>query len=357
MKITSTLLILAGVLIMTSCSDDPEFIEPPSSGSTLDAEVGGETQPNQVYVDFSSDNQSPVQRRNWDLGFYTGSDYVVTLNSSNGMLAYELDKTILQDVTEEDTVGLGAQLSLDAIFGALFAPVVPPFVSESINWADDPTGDLNNTAITKIDNTDQNVYIINRGKAADGSELGWLKIKVTQDAGSYRLEYAEISSQATELVSVPKDENLNFVYYSFDSGFANVEPGKMEWDIAFTTYIDILPFGQVTLPYAVKDWVIQNRNAESAEVVIDAGEDILDRFDSFALADIGSLDFDDEINAVGGNWRTVASPTPGSVTGVKDDRFYVVKDPDGNYYKFIFTKMLNNTGERGFPQVSYSLLQ
>ena len=356
MKISSTLSILAAVLLLASCSDDPEFIQPPSSGSTIDAEVGGETQPNQVYLDFSSDNQQPIARRNWDLGFYTGDDFVVTLNSANGMLAYELDETNLADVDAEDTVGLGAQLSLDAIFGALFAPVIPPFVSESLEWADDPTGDLDNTAIDEIDD-DPYVYIINRGKAADGTELGWLKIKVSRTGSEYLLEYAEISNATAQTETIQKNQDLNFVYFSFDTGVTNVEPGAMDWDIAFTTYIDILPFGGIELPYGVKDWVIQNRNAETAEVIIEADEDLLDRFESFTLADVSALDFEEEINAVGGNWRTVASPTPGSVTGVKGDRFYIVKDPDGNYYKFIFTKMLSNTGERGFPQVSYSLLQ
>ena len=355
MRTYMSLIVLIIILGLSACSSEPELVIRPSVGSSIDAEVGGETQPNQVYIDFSRDNQSPVARTKWDLGFYNGSEFAVTLNSPNGMLAYELDKTSLDEVNAEDTIGLGSKLSLDAIFGSLFAPQVPDWVAGSLQWADDPTGNLQNTAI-KIKEGSQSIYIVNRGKSGAGDELGWIKIGVSIEGNGYRLEYGEISATSSQVATISKDASQNFNYFSFDAGLVNIEPGIDGWDIAFTTYIDILNFG-FDFPYGVKDWVIQNRSVSSAEVIIEANEDLTDRYDSFSLADIASLDFSIAVNAIGGNWRTVASPTPGSVTGVRSDRFYVIKDPDGNYYKLVFTRMVNETGERGFPQVSYSLLQ
>ena len=43
-------------------------------------------------------------------------------------------------------------------------------------------------------------------------------------------------------------------------------------------------------------------------------------------ADLDGLDFSSAQNSIGSGWRTIASPTPGSVTGVKEDVFYVIKD-------------------------------
>lgn len=358
MRISGIAALLICVVFLSSCEDDPEMIQPPFEGAVLDAEVGGESQPNRVFIDFSSNSQIAVNRTTWDFGLYSQDDFVVTLNSANGMLAYELDETSIENVTAEDTVGFGAFLSMEAIFSALFAPVTPPWVEESTDWADNPSGDLNDTAIDKPGGTnDANVYIINRGTAPDGSPLGWIKARFTVESDQYVVETADINSSQVSRTVVPKNGDEEFLYLSIENGLVNVEPGRESWDIAFTTFVDRPAFGPTVIPYSVKDWVIQNRNSESAEVIIEADEDLLERFDSFTLADVGGVDFNDNINAIGGNWRTVASPTPGSVTGVRSDRFYIIEDPAGNYYKMIFTRMLNNTGERGFPQVTFELLK
>ncbi|MEQ8413220.1 MAG: HmuY family protein [Imperialibacter sp.] len=41
--------------------------------------------------------------------------------------------------------------------------------------------------------------------------------------------------------------------------------------------------------------------------------------------------------------------------GVYEDRFYIIKDASGNYYKLKFTALMQ-TGERGKPQIASELL-
>ena len=41
------------------------------------------------------------------------------------------------------------------------------------------------------------------------------------------------------------------------------------------------------------------------------------------------------------------------MTAVKDDRFYVVSDGEGTLFKLVFTKMLSDRGDRGFPAIQY----
>lgn len=51
--------------------------------------------------------------------FYTGDDFRVILNSSNGMMAYALDKTDMNAVTNADTAVLRNRLSLEAVFAGI----------------------------------------------------------------------------------------------------------------------------------------------------------------------------------------------------------------------------------------------
>ncbi len=346
-----------GGLVGVNNSSNVEFAENPvSSGATMDATVGGEAQPNQVYIDLSRQTESAVARETWDLGFHNGADFRVILNSSAAMLARPLDKTDMNEVTDADTLGFGAQLDIDAIFGSLFGPA-PPWLGEASGWSDHPDGDLTKTAIAEISESeaDNPVYIVNRGKNPDDSQRGWLKIRILRNGEGYDVQYAEIGATEFETVTIAKTEGYNFEFLHFDDGMATVEPEQDSWDIAFTVITEQLTVGPNTsIPYVFKDYVIQNRNGvEVGQVMING--DVT--FEGFNVDDLDGVTFSAAQNTIGSSWRTVASPTPGSVTGVVPDVFYVVKDPEDNYYKLQFTRMLDaTTGERGFPQISYELL-
>ena len=354
------LIILGFGLITAGCEsdEDPITSNPAVKGGTIDAEVGGPEQPNQVYIDLSRNKSTAIARADWDLGFYNGDQARVIINSSNGMLAYKLDKNNIFQVNETDTVGLGAQLSLDAIFGALFGPPVP-WLAETPGWVDDPARNISNTAIDAISATDdQNmVYIVNRGENPDGSQRGWKKIRIIQISNGYELQYADIASNNISYFVVSKAADFNFSFFGFENGGVNVEPRSNNWDLAFTTWTELTSFGSDPIPYFFLDFVIINQEkVKVAEVVDDQTQNILEVFNNFNQADVAGLTFESDANAIGSSWRTVASPTPGSVTAVKNDRFYVIEDGDGNQYKLIFTKMLNDQGERGYPQILFDKL-
>ncbi len=59
-------------------------------------------------------------------------------------------------------------------------------------------------------------------------------------------------------------------------------------------------------------------------------------------------------NIIGRGW---ADPISGPVAVVKDNRFFVIKDAAGNYYKLRFNAVVNDSGERGNPEFEYELLQ
>ncbi|WP_149914215.1 HmuY family protein [Sphingobacterium cavernae] len=51
-----------------------------------------------MYVDLSSDIQTPITRDSWDLGFYSGSDFRVILNNSVSAAATVTAKNSLTEV-------------------------------------------------------------------------------------------------------------------------------------------------------------------------------------------------------------------------------------------------------------------
>ena len=323
--------------------------------ATMDPNVGGPLQPNKVFIDLSANRQSVVARSEWDLGFYSGSGaFRVILNSSSSIVARMIDVNDMNAVTAADTTGFGQELSTDAIFAAITKDPVPGWTANSSKWIDAPSGDMSATAIAEISATDSenNVYIVNRGKNSDGSTRGWKKVRVLRNENSYTVQHADIGATTYSTIEVTRDDDYLFNYIHFESGEVAVEPKKEKWDIAFTVFTNTTSVGPgLVVPYVFNDVVIQNRyGTETAELLIaDAGS-----YDEFGPDDLASVIFSASQTNIGAKWRSGGGP--GSGPSLREDRFYVVKDSDGNVYKLKFTALTQN-GERGRPQIEFALIQ
>src|SRR5690606_13077582 len=102
------------LLTFASCGSDdvlteisPNPVNPIESG-VIAANVGGPNQPNQVYIDLSSNIQNIVKRDTWDLGFSTDSQFRVIINGSVKMAVKKLNTTNIDEVqTEDEIVAVG----------------------------------------------------------------------------------------------------------------------------------------------------------------------------------------------------------------------------------------------------------
>lgn len=331
------------------------FAEIVAAQGTMDPNVGGPQQPNKVFVDLSANRQSYVNRSDWDLGFYMAEgQFRVILNSSSSMMARALDKNNLNDVTAADTIGWGVQLSTDAVFAAVTSGPPPAWIADAIDWIDDPTGNMEGTAIAEIssNDADNKVYIINRGKNPDNSPRGWKKVRIIRNGDGYTLQHADIDATSFTTVEVTREDAHLFHYVKFETGVVPIEPEKDKWDIAFTVFTNTTPLDATTfIPYVFSDVVIQNRyNTETAELLIaDTGS-----YEDFDDADLASVTFSTNQTNIGANWRTTGGP--GMTPGLKEDRFYLVKDAAGNIYKLKFTAFTQG-GERGRPQIQFALIK
>ncbi|RZL49370.1 MAG: hypothetical protein EOP00_07140 [Pedobacter sp.] len=352
-KLNSIVAIALLAITFTACKKsktEPLIVPPPSDGSslTLNGLIGaelGSAAGNSVYVDLSKDKSTAVDRDSWDLGFYTGADFKVILNSTNGASAVVLTtKTDLAAVTSADfdpnalKVGQG---------GGSFA-IIDDGREANI---------LNKTVIAAVSATDADnkVYIVNRKGGANTvlatDEL--YKIRILRKGTGYTLQYAKIAETSFNSLEVAKNSVTNFQYVSLvKRSTVMVEPEKTDWDFVWGYSMYFTAAGTTQLPYGFSDLVFINNLAgvSAAQVAVTATK----TYASFAEADLAAVTFATNRDVIGSTWRN----TTGAAIGVRTDVFYVVKDGSGNVYKLKFNSFISNDGgTRGKPVIEYKLVK
>lgn len=317
-------------------------------GGSIAPEVGGPNEGNQVFVDLSSQSITLAQRDSWDLGFYNGSEFRVIINSSIYMATKELTATNIDAVTVADVASLQPQVA------------VGTFDPSNVTYIDAPNGNILETAIGEIssNDADNKVYLVNLGYevgtatpttgsvAVAGDQRGWKKIRVLRNGDDYILQYANLEATTHEEIIISKDTDFNFNHFNFNTNtLVQVEPQKEKWDISFTVLTNILPGAG---SYGFSDFVTHNRKGSAVSYQVNT---IDFSYDDFALSNLVESNFSEDHTTIGSNWRDVFSGTAYS------DRFYIIKDPNGNIYKLKFLALTNENGERGYPKFEYQLLQ
>jgi hypothetical protein len=327
--------------------------ETASLGSVVNPQVGGPTQPNQVYIDLSTGTSTPVARTAWDLGFYSGDDFRVAINGSLKMAAKQLTTTNIDEVVEEDETMIIGQ------------------GSGSASQIDNPAGNIDGTAIAAVsaNDDDNKVHLIYMGNgpaatapvvgadgSAGGAARGWKKVRVLKSGSDYKLQYADIDATTHQEVTITKNAAYNFTFFSLaTNAVVQSEPQKNQWDINFTTFTNLVG---PTTPYYYADFIVTNtKGGARSYMVLTADKS----YENFTQADIDESKFTADQRNIGSNWRStsVTGPdgNPMSQFVLKTDRFFVVKDPAGNVYKLKITGGANSNNERGFPVFQYALVR
>jgi len=346
-SLLSIALITVSFAACKKSGDEPVIVVPPSDGSTLTlngliAAEAGSAAGNSVYVDFSADKQTAVDRDSWDLGFYSGTDFKVILNASNGASVIVINKSDLNAVTAADfdpnslKVGQGAG---------------------NFSLIDDPreTNIINKTAIAAISATDaeNKVYIINRKGGANtvltNDEL--YKVRILRKGAGYTLQYAKVTETSFKTLDITKNADANFQFTSLVKGsLVSVEPARANWDIVWGYSM----YYTATFPYAFSDLVFINSLGGVSAVSVSTS---VKTYAAFSESDLAGLTFSVSRDVIGSTWRTSPGQN-GTGGGVKTDVFYVVKDGSGNVYKLKFNSFISNDGgTRGKPVIEYKLIK
>ncbi|MCG1036924.1 HmuY family protein [Polaribacter sargassicola] len=354
-----TLTLFAAVFSFMSCSNDDTPTEPivvVIDGAAIAPEVGGPNEPNQVYVDLSTSTSTAVKRDSWDLGFYSGSDFRVTINGSLYMAVGQLSATDIDAInaTTEEVLELQPKVA------------VGTFDATNTIYVDAPDGTITETAIAEIsdEDLDNNVYLLNLGYeigtetpatgsvAIAGDARGWKKIRILKDGSDYVLQYADLDDTTHKELTISKNTDYNFTYFSFNTeSEVLVQPEKTNWDLNFTIFTnEITGYGS----YGYSDFITNNVMASAQVYMIDTEVDAF-TYETFTLADVVTTNFTTDQRSIGSSWRNGGGPS--SLPSLKDNVFYVVNDTDGNLYKLKFLALTNADGERGYPEFIYSLLE
>lgn len=339
-------LLLSLSIISCGENEDPIIELPPAEEGFIEINGGGASFPNTVFVSLRKGEQLAVGRKKWDLAFHTGSDFKVLINGTTGALAYETTGADINAVGEALAAPLRTSGELELTFTNF----------RSILYADNAQNPLSNPVINTVSATDgeNKVYILNRGSS--GTEARpWKKIRLLRKDGKYVLQHADITATTFTSVEITKNPSLNLVYFSFEEGVVSVEPEKQNWDFAWTAGTSAIPFGQAvngTLAYFFQDLVYHNIYGGVSVVQVLESDIAYHNVSEQNLASL-TLNSDNRLT-VGSGWRSGGGPN--SAPSIRNDRYYILKDVNGNYYKVRFLS-LTKDGERGKPSFEYALVK
>ncbi|MBB1138560.1 HmuY family protein [Myroides sp. WP-1] len=329
-----------------------------SLGGIMTPNVGGPTQPNQVYVDLGGKAMYEVKRNSWDLAFDSSNEFRVRLNGSVYMAAGIIKgANSIDDVRDDSAI----QAMKNLVKIGTFDPL-------NLEYIDDPSGDPNKTAIHSISDVDANnkVYLVNMGfdpgtdavepgsVLVTGKERGWKKIRILKRSGGYLLQYADINDTTHKEVLIAKTAGFNFTFFSFNTNaIVQVEPSKTKWDLNFTVFTNkVDQAGDPKGSYGYSDFIVQNSygGVKAYKVTIPAGDKNF--YKAYNLQNVEENLLSNDFTIIGGTWREVANAKV-----LYKNVFYVIKDAKGHYYKMRMLDFFNEKGDRGYPKFEYSLLR
>lgn len=376
MKYLKIFSILSVMLAAQSCvsADEDKVPAPPIAGSSVDVPVGGATEPNQVWIDLSDmakgekEPRKTVNRRtDWSLGFYTGEDFRVIINGSLAMTVIKIpNATDISKVKESDITNLKEIAQ------------VGTFDAENMKYVDNPNGNFL-TQTTGIDpikenDADNPVYLVNLGReipavsnigpgsvSLSGDLIGWKKVQILRAVNGYKIRYGDVKNGSKiEEYIIAKDPEYNFAFFNLKTGMpAKIHPKKKSWDIGFTTFTNevFMGPGNSAGSYFYADFVTINTLEGVGAYQVNVTGNLEQAYAAFKLKDVdpNKFIFNDQ-RAIGDKWRTTTGTSDNPVPFVYSDRFFILKDTNGFYFKVKFRSMKSKAGERGFTSFDFDPL-
>ncbi|MEN4761292.1 HmuY family protein [Chryseobacterium sp. C39-AII1] len=368
LKILSLSLIVA----LQSCfsADEDIVVIPPATGATAEPNVGGATEPNQVWIDLSDidpvtgkPKQTTNVRTDWELGFYNGDEFRVIINGAIGMAVAKIpNATNINAVKASDVSELTKVVQIGT------------FTSSNLQYIDNPDGNFltQTTGIAEIkaNDADNAIYLVNMGRtiptgtvangsvSLTGDARGWKKIQILRTNTGYKLRYANLDDTQYQEYVVTKNTDYNFNFFSLQKGIpVEIQPKKNNWDIVFTAFTNevFLGPGQSAGSYFYADFITTNMESGvgAYQVNVPSGGTLDQAYGAFKLSDIDQSQFIfNDHRALGDKWRTT---TGANGAQTYSDRFFILKDAEGFFYKIRFNAMTKD-GVRGYPNFEFEPL-
>jgi hypothetical protein len=312
-------MLMAG--FMSSCEKPEEPIAPATvQGQTANLGVFYEYQ--EYYNILSNQFVLNQDHAGWDLSFESDANgEFIYLNSSNFMYVRNAGDVAFESVLDTNYSG---------------------------PWRYDfPTGQANRLAFGywfKTDKTSKNdIYIVNQGKSADGSDIGFFKIQIISvNSTEYVIRTARLDNSEDQTITIVKNPDKRWVQYKFgDSSSIEKEPNSENWHLLFSQYTDYDLTDQAdTISYLVRGVLLNQKNIQA--VLVNNVD-----FQDIDINLVPQLNFTSDFNAIGYDWKFFSLDT--GVYTIKEGMSYVIKEKQGTYFKLRFLGFYSEDGDKGYP--------
>jgi hypothetical protein len=326
----SVLFIALGLLV-ASCEKKEQPITLPEKGKAEVARVDmGEDYTDQIFFDLETNSIVTTSvASSWDLAFEAGAvGSHIFLNGSNDIFVYNTHTSDINNVT------------------------LPANLTDK-DWAmDSPHGEPSATAIGECFNTSgiskNEVYIVKLNPTLFPDTFKKIML-VSVDPGKYVMMYGDLKGGEVKNITITKDDNYNFTYFSFNEGgnVVHPEPPKNTWDIVFTRYrhiyVDLDNF-----PYLVSG-VLLNPYNTTAHKDTTAGYQKLD------INTISHVNLSAQRDIIGFDWKIYDFDK--SRYSIDPEKAYIIKTRKNQYWKLHFLDFYSDKGVKGSPSFEFERLQ
>lgn len=313
------------LLTLSSCFKEKPIKIPVNTIGTLFTANMGSDYKKQLYFNVQNglfiDSNS---RYEYDLAFDCDANkFNIWLNGSKLMQVAKTTKTNFNEVTPDDT--LEKEWHVEFGYGLADSNAIG-------KWGNYPQ-------------SNKDVYLLNLGIDESGNGFGYKKLQIEDYNSGYQIKYANLDGSDNVTAFIPKNNDVNFIYYSFtDKSVKNLEPLKDTWDLLFTEYSTY--FYKEKLPYKVTG-ILTNPYKTNA-YLLDSTSD----FNSINLQHVDQSRFSAKRDGIGYEWKRYE----GGTYTMNTKYIYIVKS-DARYYKLRMLDFYDNNGNKGFPKFEYEELK
>ncbi len=312
--------------LLTACEKKEQAVVLPPTGPAEPGTITmGESYEQQVFFDFESNKVVYTsETTGWDLSFEAATDgNHVFMNGGKGVFLYNTHQQEFGSVTS-----LPAGLNKNTL---LFDdPSGIPDSTATRNWRDASGKSRKEVFIAKLDDTTYYKFVL---------------LAVSDD--HYEMQYGRLKDVQPVTITVPKNVDYNFSYFSFTKGLVNSEPPKASWDVVFTRYCYIYR-DLDNFPYEVNGVLLN-------PFKVSAAPDSTHRFDEITFEHASGLMYSTHRDVIGSDWKTYNFTS--AHYDVNKNKCYVVNTRNGKVFKLHFLNFYSNTGVKGSPSFESQQLQ
>jgi len=322
-------------LLFVGCEkkEEPHPLPPPGDAQNIQLQMGKNYEM-QVFFSFENGIIDSSRNDSWDISFTNGSQiYEVRTNGGNEISLKPTGRTDFGSVTDTQTIPGKSWLYDD-----------PSGLKGSSGLGDIITnGHLNEVLLVKVPDLDAN----------EKKRFRLYKLQVSEaDESKYVIRTDTITGTTGTSVTMERDQDYNFSYFSFKDGVTKPEPPKAEWDIVLTRYLYIYrkynPDGS-DFPYLVNGALLNPYQTTAGD---DSTRDI--DFSGFTAEDAVQFTLYPNRDVIGYDWKSV-DITTGQYT-VLPGRIFVVSTQRNELWKLHFVGFYRD-GIKGNPQFEYKRLR